>query len=128
MESNHRWESRVEYKAVTYNPDPENGPDTDGPQWNPDENDYDPNYDNEHDFWHKREQWISETRRVEMPDFPNKFVPPKRPTPPNLRTQYKGLQVIVKFANIMLTPEKPEYNGGTWHIEGQMVSRLSLSQ
>lgn len=24
----------------------------------------------------------------------------------------------------MLTPEKPEYGGGTWHVEGQLVSRL----
>jgi hypothetical protein len=33
--------------------------------------------------------------------------------------------VIVKLANIELTPEKPEYEGGSWHIEGQLVS-LSL--
>jgi hypothetical protein len=30
----------------------------------------------------------------------------------------RHLQVIVKAANIILTPEKPEYAGGTWHIEG----------
>ena len=33
----------------------------------------------------------------------------------------RGLQVIVKLANIHLTPEKPEYGGGTWHVEGQLV-------
>lgn len=27
------------------------------------------------------------------------------------------LQVIVKLANIQLTPEKPSYDGGSWHIE-----------
>lgn len=32
------------------------------------------------------------------------------------------IQVIVKLANIELTPEKPSYEGGTWHIEGQLVS------
>jgi hypothetical protein len=26
--------------------------------------------------------------------------------------------VIVKLANIVLTPEKPDYNGGAWHVEG----------
>ena len=31
----------------------------------------------------------------------------------------KTLQVIVKLANIVLTPEKPEYSGGTWHVEGK---------
>ncbi len=34
----------------------------------------------------------------------------------------EGLQIIVKLANIHLTPEKPEYEGGTWHVEGQLVS------
>ncbi len=32
------------------------------------------------------------------------------------------LQVIVKLANIHLTPDKPEYEGGTWHVEGQTVT------
>jgi len=31
---------------------------------------------------------------------------------------WKNLQVIVKLANIHLTPEKPTYDGGSWHIEG----------
>ncbi|KAH9914475.1 uncharacterized protein B0H18DRAFT_1097137 [Fomitopsis serialis] len=30
----------------------------------------------------------------------------------------RTLQVIVKLANIVLTPEKPEYGGGAWHVEG----------
>ncbi|KAH9839182.1 uncharacterized protein C8Q71DRAFT_795498 [Rhodofomes roseus] len=30
----------------------------------------------------------------------------------------RQLQVIVKLANIVLTPEKPVYEGGTWHVEG----------
>lgn len=34
----------------------------------------------------------------------------------------KGLQIIVKLANIELTPDKPRYEGGTWHVEGQLVS------
>lgn len=33
-----------------------------------------------------------------------------------------GLQVIVKLANIELTPEKPHYAGGSWHVEGFLVS------
>lgn len=31
----------------------------------------------------------------------------------------RQLQVIVKLANIHLTPDKPTYDGGSWHIEGQ---------
>ena len=36
------------------------------------------------------------------------------------RISLKGrtLQVIVKLANIVLTPEKPHYPGGKWHVEG----------
>ncbi|KAK0191991.1 hypothetical protein F5146DRAFT_1037906 [Armillaria mellea] len=30
----------------------------------------------------------------------------------------RKLQVIVKLANILLTPENPIYQGGSWHVEG----------
>ncbi|KAK8034017.1 hypothetical protein PG993_009012 [Apiospora rasikravindrae] len=35
-----------------------------------------------------------------------------------------GLQVIVKMASIELTPEKPEFPTGSWHIEGQMNEHI----
>jgi hypothetical protein len=38
-----------------------------------------------------------------------------------------GLQVIVKLANIHLSPEKPSYDGGTWHIEGQLNEHICAS-
>jgi hypothetical protein len=31
------------------------------------------------------------------------------------------MQVIVKLANIHLTPEKPTYDGGSWHVEVLMI-------
>ncbi|EGW29967.1 uncharacterized protein SPAPADRAFT_63589 [Spathaspora passalidarum NRRL Y-27907] len=31
---------------------------------------------------------------------------------------FGSLKVIVKLANIELTPENPSYNGGSWHVEG----------
>ena len=36
------------------------------------------------------------------------------------RISLKGrtLQVIVSLANVVLTPERPEYPGGRWHVEG----------
>ena len=37
----------------------------------------------------------------------------------DLRKDYGKLQVIVKLANIHLTPDKPNYEGGTWHVDGQ---------
>jgi len=30
----------------------------------------------------------------------------------------RTLQVIVRLANVILTPERPEYPGGKWHVEG----------
>lgn len=37
----------------------------------------------------------------------------------NLRDNFpEGLQIIFKLANIHLTPEKPLYAGGSWHVEG----------
>lgn len=37
------------------------------------------------------------------------------------------LQVIVKLANIILTPERPEYPGGAWHIEGMENEKIVAS-
>lgn len=34
------------------------------------------------------------------------------------------IQVIVKLANIHLTPESPSYEGGSWHVEGMMNEHI----
>ncbi|KAL2915333.1 hypothetical protein HK105_205198 [Polyrhizophydium stewartii] len=54
-------------------------------------------------------------REISMPDT---YTPP--PPAPGTGVSFAGrrLQVIFKLANIHLTPEKPRYNGGSWHIEG----------
>lgn len=39
----------------------------------------------------------------------------------------KRLQVIVKLANIVLTPENPSYPGGSWHIEGMKNENICAS-
>jgi hypothetical protein len=36
----------------------------------------------------------------------------------------RQLQVIVKLANIELTPENPSYEGGQWHMEGMMNENI----
>lgn len=38
--------------------------------------------------------------------------------PVKLRDDFRHLLVIFKLANIRLTPEKPGYKGGSWHVEG----------
>ncbi|KAK8067304.1 hypothetical protein PG997_014051 [Apiospora hydei] len=44
----------------------------------------------------------------------------------DLRTRFadSGLQVIFKLANIHLTPDKPQYPGGTWHVEGALNEHI----
>ena len=45
----------------------------------------------------------------------------------NSQISLKGrtLQVIVRLANIELTPERPKYPGGKWHVEGLSQSRFA---
>jgi hypothetical protein len=108
---------RIPYYEVKYNPDPENAPETEGPQRPEGEEErYSSSY------WDRRERWIEATRKVVLPE-PKVFRPLQEPPPFDLREEFGiwGLQVIVKLANIELTPEKPEYAGGTWHVEGQLV-------
>ncbi|CAE6479346.1 unnamed protein product [Rhizoctonia solani] len=39
----------------------------------------------------------------------------------------RTVQVIVKLANIHLTPDKPEYGGGSWHVEGMKNEAIAAS-
>lgn len=52
-----------------------------------------------------------------------KLYPPKFENGPPVNRaidvrNFKNLKVIVKMANIELTPENPLYAGGSWHVEG----------
>ncbi|KAH0480994.1 MAG: uncharacterized protein KVP18_004692 [Porospora cf. gigantea A] len=50
------------------------------------------------------------------------FLPAKK----NVDLRGRQLQVIVKAANIHLTPEKPEYSGGAWLGGVSQPERLDL--
>ncbi|KAJ1721729.1 hypothetical protein LPJ53_003800, partial [Coemansia erecta] len=72
-------------------------------------------YDTEYDQW--KESYYMTAQKP----FP--FVAPDRPKVPySLRG--RRLQAIVKMANIVLTPETPEYEGGTWHVEALENERI----
>ncbi|RPD77151.1 hypothetical protein L226DRAFT_459782 [Lentinus tigrinus ALCF2SS1-7] len=68
----------------------------------------------------KREEYEEWERKYHWPRIPK----PAPFTPPDTtkRVQYplksRKVQVIVKLANIILTPENPTYAGGAWHVEG----------
>lgn len=71
--------------------------------------------------------WIKTNRVLQRPE-PREFESYQRALDEqvNLRKRFgkQGLQVIVKLANIELTPEKPTYDGGSWHVEGQLNERI----
>ncbi|KAG6865926.1 hypothetical protein C0991_010427 [Blastosporella zonata] len=138
--------NRIILDRCCYDPDPEYGPETDGPQQGESED--------EDDFYERREQWYRDTRRLVLPE-PGPFKRPGFKKGPDsrrednnrpvyelegkgeLKPEYSvdifrdfassGLQVIVKLANIHLTVEKPVYEGGTWHVEGQMNEHICAS-
>ncbi|KAJ7602385.1 hypothetical protein B0H17DRAFT_1173440 [Mycena rosella] len=39
----------------------------------------------------------------------------------------RTIQCIIKLANIHLTPEQPEYAGGSWHVEGMVNESIAAS-
>ncbi|KAG0219175.1 hypothetical protein B0O80DRAFT_533492 [Mortierella sp. GBAus27b] len=100
-----------------------------------------PNEDRDNDgFW---DHWYQ--NRVPKPVVIPDFEPPKevekyhlRPTPElseysvasgssSSTPPTKTLQVIVKLANIELTPENPKYTGGSWHVEGMANENIVAS-
>ncbi|KAM0428277.1 hypothetical protein ACHAPT_007178 [Fusarium lateritium] len=74
-------------------------------------------------------EWFSSTHPVYQPQ-PKKDVDDLlKLKPSDVKTSgfFRGAsraQVIVKLANIHLTPEKPKYDGGSWHIEGQLNEHI----
>jgi hypothetical protein len=63
-----------------------------------------------------RAKW-AKFREAKLPD-PLPYVPVDYTPKQSLREKFKesGLQVIVKMASIELTPEKPEFPAGGWHV------------
>lgn len=104
-------ERRIQYHSVEYEEDYEPEP-----EQRPDEED--------EPYWERYDRW-QRSRPIIQPE-PDNFKPPNFEgwSLIDLREAFakEGIQVIVKLANIELTPEKPEYAGGSWHIEGQLVS------
>ncbi|KAH6912119.1 hypothetical protein BKA70DRAFT_826214 [Coprinopsis sp. MPI-PUGE-AT-0042] len=107
----------------------------DGPEYDPDPYDFDdsesgpPVDDDNDDSWEFKEEWKDHIRRTILPE-PGVFNADelKTPEPFSLKDTFgklgRPLQIIVKLANIELTPEKPEYEGGSWHVEGKLNEHI----
>ncbi|KAJ2911614.1 hypothetical protein MD484_g8801, partial [Candolleomyces efflorescens] len=98
--------ARITYTSCTYNPDPESWAEED--QIQPEED------EDEDDFHDRKYEWIKAIRRLVKPEPVEQFdlsILERRPF--SLRQDFGSLplQVIVKLANIELTPEKPKYEG-----------------
>ncbi|KAK2007608.1 hypothetical protein LZ32DRAFT_632174 [Colletotrichum eremochloae] len=85
-------------------------------------------YDSEDETWQRDDAWFDRTHPVKRPSVPDYKPMPLQPKDVNLERGFLDdadrIQVIVKLANIQLTPEKPTYDGGSWHIEGQRNERI----
>ncbi|KAG9012311.1 hypothetical protein FRB90_006721 [Tulasnella sp. 427] len=89
----------------------------------PDEDDFEvyEQYEEAHDRW-------EESRTLITPSVPlegyTKDISERKEV---YSVQGRKVQVIVKLANIILTPEKPKYPGGSWHVEGMINERIIAS-
>ncbi|KAJ2778813.1 hypothetical protein H4R18_004385 [Coemansia javaensis] len=73
------------------------------------------------DYDERYEQWRD--NRTFVDPQPDAFVAPERQTVP-ISLRGRRLQAIVKMSNIELTPDKPEYEGGNWHVEAMANERI----
>ncbi|KAF8864890.1 hypothetical protein BDZ45DRAFT_613502 [Acephala macrosclerotiorum] len=125
---------RISYTETVFDPDPDNMSEDEKPQQEHGET--------EDQYWERVNDWEEAIRKAVQPE-PGVFRTPeeyhaqertpgqyydrdmKRQMPRpgvDIRRDYskRGLQVIVKLANIELTPKNPQYDGGSWHVEGQL--------
>ncbi|KAL4884947.1 hypothetical protein BJY04DRAFT_214830 [Aspergillus karnatakaensis] len=107
---------RIPYKRVEYEDDSDDEPEI--PE--------DCTMEEEDVYAERRDAWWK-ARKIKQPE-PRDFKIPKSDDVV-LREKFpeQHFQVIVKLANIQLTPESPDYEGGAWHIEGQLNERIAAS-
>ena len=65
------------------------------------------------DTWHA-------AYKPRIPDAKKKYSGDLKAMSNQVSLKGRTLQVFVKLANILLTPDKPEYPGGRWHVEGSL--------
>ncbi|PRQ73491.1 Protein of unknown function (DUF4246)-domain containing protein [Rhodotorula toruloides] len=78
------------------------------------------------EWWDKQERWEAQ-RPVHLPEPEPFSMPATVQFEPVFPLKGRKLQVIVKLANIHLTPEKPDYPGGVWHVEGMQNEEIVTS-
>lgn len=111
-------DKRIQFTGVEYEDDDE--PEPEFPE----------NEDADYDKYEERLSTWYESRKIVLPEPGEFHIKKTLYEKMNFLKHFPegNFQVIVKLANIELTPEKPKYEGGTWHIEGQLVSVIHNSK
>lgn len=76
-----------------------------------------PNSSSEEEYVEDPDKWLGK-REFETPDAREEYDGDLEVMNDQISLKDRTLQVIIKLANIVLTPEKPHYPGGKWHVEG----------
>jgi len=78
-----------------------------------------PNSSSEEEYTDDRDAWLEKRKfKFTTPDAREKYDGDLEVMNDRISLKGRTLQVITKLANIVLTPEKPDYPGGKWHVEG----------
>ncbi|KAH8087203.1 hypothetical protein BXZ70DRAFT_1073353 [Cristinia sonorae] len=72
----------------------------------------------------RRFAWVLSQPTITLPDAPEVYGGALERDFRVANLRGRTVQCIVKLANIHLTPEKPEYPGGNWHVEGMINERI----
>ncbi|RXW15495.1 hypothetical protein EST38_g10358 [Candolleomyces aberdarensis] len=115
---------RISYPRVEYAPNFESIPESDFPSRLSGEED--------NPYYWRKIQWWENHRTLVIPEptlpFDSEGFKLSNSDTSTLKEVYakhrRPLQIIVKVANIELTPEKPVYGGGTWHVEGKLNEHI----
>jgi len=75
---------------------------------------------------HEYQVWKEQNRMLKWRE-PHEYTTQAEPSAVRLSDFPNGLQIIFKLANIVLTPEKPKYLGGSWHVEGTLNEMICAS-
>ncbi|GAA5825238.1 hypothetical protein JCM11251_006156 [Rhodosporidiobolus azoricus] len=82
--------------------------------------------ENAEDYWEKWEEF-EENKPLTLPEPEDFKMPEEQTGGPAFPLKGRKLQVITKIASIHLTPEKPDYAGGVWHVEGMQNEEIVAS-
>ncbi|KAG8906436.1 hypothetical protein FRC00_012588, partial [Tulasnella sp. 408] len=98
-------------------------------EWNADKAGSEPDYDeNDDEAYDAAYQEWENKRELVFPTVPDDgYTEDISERKLQYTIQGKKVQVIVKLANIILTPESPSYPGGSWHVEGMANERIVAS-